>query len=198
MPDDRELPGIDIAASNDAEIDKYIIEAGQQGYFVKIPGFPPTREGIQAFLREFKCQRGGECCTGTLAYSADPHHVIGLDDTEVRRLARRLGLSRQAFLRRHTKTVTDEMGDHVGMTYPCPFYEDKGHRCKVHDAKPFVCRMFPVTGKVLADESKPEGQGNPYMLRAAAACPGAQTVAANAMKNYRDWSVEQRQKRKES
>lgn len=82
----------------------------------------------------FECTRCGHCCTG------EPGHVW-VNDEEINRLAKHLGLSRRSFLLRHTRRVRKRRSLKEYSDGRCIFYEDE--RCTVYSARPTQCRTYP-------------------------------------------------------
>ena len=84
----------------------------------------------------FACQRCRGCCRAKR---------IQVNPYEVARLARRLGLSTTAFIRRFT-----DGGVYLRFTSAnvCPFITEEG--CGVYADRPLVCRLYPL-GRHVAD-----------------------------------------------
>lgn len=156
------------------------------GYAVEVP-FKSTVTEAGRFLTDyFHCQRGGACCTGSLW---GKRSGVPLTDVEVNRLAALLGLDREAFLRQHctieprqadpsdlgVKDVAPDgtiRGELVTiMLHPCPFYELG--RCRIHEAKPFSCQLFPIVAA-----TRPIVNGEPGNLMVDTRCPGARLAIA--------------------
>jgi Fe-S-cluster containining protein len=94
----------------------------------------------------FECKPDcANCCVNHGNYAC-----VYLDDGEVRRLARHLGLSLPEFKKRYTEK---EDGDLIlRMDRPeCPFLEKR--RCSVYPARPTQCRTFPFWRSNLASRS---------------------------------------------
>lgn len=79
------------------------------------------------------CLQCANCCrtTGPLLLAAD-----------VSRLAKATRLSETAFISKYTRT--DEDGDVVFSSMPCPFLE-ADNRCRHYDDRPRACRRYPHT-----------------------------------------------------
>ncbi len=84
----------------------------------------------------FECQPDcGGCCTNHGDYE-----YLYLDERDIGRLARHLGLSVPEFERRYT--AVEDGWVVLRMAAPaCPFLE--GKRCGVYQARPVQCRTFP-------------------------------------------------------
>jgi uncharacterized protein len=81
---------------------------------------------------EIDCTTCGNCCR-TLQI------VVGRKD--VARLARRFGITTQAFTERYLAIADDGLGYFVASP-PCPFLGDD-NRCTVYEDRPQACRDFP-------------------------------------------------------
>jgi len=92
----------------------------------------------------FECTRCGNCCGG-----GTPGYVW-VDEDEIQRLARRLGLSGAELRRRYTRHVP---GWGRSLTekedFDCIFY-DRSQGCTVYEDRPRQCRTWPFWNRVLA------------------------------------------------
>lgn len=113
-------------------------------------------ETIQAFV----CQQCGHCCQG--------EGGIVMDDKDQLRLARHLGLELETFLDRYAETRGDKYYLRTGEDGYCVFF---GPNCRVHPAKPDVCRAWPFFRGNLVDALSWE--------MAADYCPGIQLKAGH-------------------
>jgi Fe-S-cluster containining protein len=84
----------------------------------------------------FECLPGcGACCV-----SHEDYEYVYLQDEDIPRLARFLGVETREFL--DSYTFEEEGWTALNMDRPqCPFLE--GTRCSVHPARPVQCRTFP-------------------------------------------------------
>lgn len=85
----------------------------------------------------FRCQKCSQCCR---------HKKIQVNPYEVARLAHNLRISTSAFIGRYTRnnaTVLDWNKDGT-----CVFLGAQG--CRVHAARPLVCRLYPLGRHVFA------------------------------------------------
>ncbi len=116
---------------------------------------PWYREGLR-----FECTRCGNCCGGSPGY-------VWVDDEDLRRLARRLGLAEEELRRRYTRYVPG-WGTSLTETegYDCIFY-DRDQGCTVYEDRPCQCRTWPFWDRVLASKRtwEIEAQGCPGMNR---------------------------------
>ena len=92
---------------------------------------PWYKEGLR-----FKCTGCGKCCTGAPGY-------VWLDEDDIERLAKRLNLPRDAFLKRYTRQV----GSRTSLiedphNYDCVFLKDK-KICTLYEDRPKQCKTFP-------------------------------------------------------
>ena len=84
----------------------------------------------------FGCTQCGGCCTGSPGY-------VWVDDPEIEKLAARLNITIEAFVRKYTRKVGGRLSllEH-SRTYDCVFLEG-GKRCKVYEDRPKQCKTFP-------------------------------------------------------
>lgn len=84
----------------------------------------------------FECQPDcGACCT-----NHGDHTYLYLEEQDVERLARHLGMSVREFERRYTSVEDGWVVLRMDLQ-TCPFLE--GTRCGVYAARPLQCRTFP-------------------------------------------------------
>lgn len=101
----------------------------------------------------FTCQRCGQCCQGAGG--------IVLAPSDARRLAEHLGIGVAELLERYAEQQGGKQRLRVGADGLCVFFQNG---CKVHVAKPDVCRAWPFFKGNLED---------PYSLEMAKEyCPG--------------------------
>jgi Fe-S-cluster containining protein len=79
----------------------------------------------------FKCRRCGVCCN---------NKRIEPDEEEQARLAAFLGISAERFAAEYLEPKTGEMGFRTNGD--CVFLDPDG--CRVHHARPLVCRLYPL------------------------------------------------------
>jgi len=65
-----------------------------------------------------------------------------LNDNDIRRLAKALGIKEKEFFSSYMRT--DEDGDRVMAQTPCPFLGEDNH-CLVYESRPRACREYPHT-----------------------------------------------------
>jgi len=65
---------------------------------------------------------------------------IVIDDKDIRRLARKFGITTRAFAEKHVMVAED--GVKSFQTMPCPFLGDD-NKCTVYEDRPRACRDFP-------------------------------------------------------
>ena len=82
----------------------------------------------------FKCTGCGGCCTGSPGF-------VWLTEEDIPRLAKKLGLSKEAFIKRHTRQIGKRLSLLEHPNYDCEFLN--GKQCTVYDARPSQCRNFP-------------------------------------------------------
>jgi uncharacterized protein len=117
---------------------------------------PWYRDGLR-----FTCTQCGNCCTGAPG-------LIWTNDTEIRALATRLGLSEALFRKRYTRTVAGrgttliERAD-AERGHACVFWQ-AGQGCTVYEDRPKQCRTWPFWRPLIETQAGWEG--------AASGCPG--------------------------
>lgn len=85
-------------------------------------------------FEETDCLQCANCCK-----SIPP--VVSKRDSK--RIANHLGLTKQAFAEKYL--VTDNDGDTVISSSPCPFLMDD-NKCKIYPHRPTACRQYPHSG----------------------------------------------------
>ncbi|MDA3961857.1 MAG: YkgJ family cysteine cluster protein [Planctomycetota bacterium] len=99
---------------------------------------PDTKPWYQNGLR-FDCTRCGNCCGGA------PGNVY-VSEAEVDAIADRLGIDREAFLRRYTRVVHRADGDRFSLVehknHDCIFFV-RGKGCSIYEDRPRQCRTWP-------------------------------------------------------
>ena len=122
---------------------------------------PFTRQNLNFFIGELKCQRCGRCCGGELDQIKDGGVIVKPD--EVKSLAGSLGVSPHQFKDKHTFTKEGKRF----MTLPCVFLTSDG--CSNYRGRPEVCRQFPFNKTYHHEKS-----GVDYM--SVADCPAGRIV----------------------
>lgn len=82
----------------------------------------------------FRCTQCSHCCTGQEGY-------VWLSPDDQARIARHLGLSPEAFLKRYARLVGRLLALVDRPNGDCIFLEDQ--RCLIHAVKPRQCLTFP-------------------------------------------------------
>jgi Fe-S-cluster containining protein len=87
----------------------------------------------------FICERCGICCT-----TGDP---IRLRHDDLARIAKHLKIPPGKAIKRLTVPDPDRPGVlNFKKILPCKFYDPVQHGCKIYDARPWSCRIFPFIG----------------------------------------------------
>jgi Fe-S-cluster containining protein len=89
-----------------------------------------TKENINFIREHLVCTQCGACCRNTNGEVLFP--------PDVEQLARRLGISKNAFKVKYTITY----GGKRLLKGPCPFLVD--NRCSVYEDRPIVCKTYPL------------------------------------------------------
>lgn len=87
-------------------------------------------------LDEFACRRCTNCCKG--------EGYVWLTPRDIARLTSHLGLAREEFMKKYTRTSDGEIAllDRSGPEKPCIFLDVSGE-CRVNPVKPQQCLDFP-------------------------------------------------------
>ena len=92
-------------------------------------------------------------CAACPAVCCTVYEAVSLDDRDARRLASHLGMTADIFLALYARrgprgeTVLKRKADAASGTGECcTFLDTEARRCTVYDARPDVCRDFPVRG----------------------------------------------------
>jgi Fe-S-cluster containining protein len=137
----------------------------------------------------FRCHAGLPCfnvCCADVNIVLTPYDVL--------RLKRRLKLTSQEFLQRHTiKPFTKDQKlpvlllrmDESKDSKPCPFVTEQG--CSVYEDRPWPCRMYPVGAASARTERDPVGPEF-YFLMKEEPCDG---FSEQAPLTIRQWMEEQ-------
>jgi Fe-S-cluster containining protein len=92
---------------------------------------------------------------------------IFFTEDERRRVERLYGLNKAALIDQfQSRRGTDPV---YAITLPCPFFSEKDGKCGVYDARPLICRIFPVEIEVIT--------GSIYMDRKV--CPERDNAKVN-------------------
>lgn len=103
----------------------------------------PVEEPWYAGGLRFRCTACGQCCTG------EPGHVW-VEEAEIARMARALGLSRRAFEDRYVRRVGARLSLREQPGGDCVMLE--AGRCRVYETKPRPCSTFPFWEGALRSE----------------------------------------------
>lgn len=102
----------------------------------------------------FVCERCGTCCA-----TGDP---IRLSQNDIERIARHLKIPLGKAVKKYTIADPDRPGVlDFKKVLPCKFYDPVTRGCKIYNARPWSCRIFPFIGiygsedRVLVHESCP-------------------------------------------
>lgn len=111
----------------------------QMGVMGNYPKRPEARwvNKLLKMQSSFECDMCGKCCT-----VADP---ITLEPQDVERISAFLGISIRKTIRKYATSIASN-GNQAWMmknSKPCAFYDPKNCSCRIHSARPFVCRAFP-------------------------------------------------------
>jgi len=87
-------------------------------------------------FRQIDCLACANCCR-----SLGPR----LTDRDIRRLSKHLRMKKDEFA--DTYLQTDEDGDYVFKSMPCPFLIEETNECFVYEHRPKACREYPHTDR---------------------------------------------------
>ncbi len=100
----------------------------------------------------FSCKQCGRCCRGP-----DPGYVW-ISEEEVRALARRVGLSVDAFGRSYLRRIGAKLSLVERANHDCIFWKE-GQGCTVYEDRPGQCRTFPFWPEFLESKDAWESIG---------------------------------------
>jgi Fe-S-cluster containining protein len=95
-----------------------------------------ARELHEDVFAAIDCVRCSHCCKTLKPV---------LSDADIKRIAKHLGLSRQAFIDTYLETDPED-GRQQMRVLPCPFLAEDG-RCRIYEHRPRTCREYPHTDK---------------------------------------------------
>lgn len=120
---------------------------GMRAFLTRLEKRPPrgldTRvaEADREVWRETDCLTCANCCRKM---------TPTFTDTDVRRIARHLGMTREAF--RERWLYRDRKGDWMNRSQPCQFLDTKTNRCGIYEVRPADCAGFPhLTRRPMTD-----------------------------------------------
>lgn len=93
-------------------------------------------------IKAFECLRCGTCCYGDGG--------IFLDEGEIRRIARFLGLSAEGFVTEYCETRIGRVSIRTGPDRYCVFHH-KEKQCLIHPVTPRSCALWPFYPANLRD-----------------------------------------------
>lgn len=128
------------AAFNSPRVHRRVMEAirmmGGVGFDPEVPD-PDRGNRLCKIHSELKCKMCGRCCT-----ISDP---ISLEPQDVERLSAHFGISIRKTIQKYAGRVEVEGQRAWAMkrASPCIFFDEKTKLCKIHVARPLICRAFP-------------------------------------------------------
>ena len=164
---------VDFTSISDSEIEELVedIYKANASINLSIPLLPET---IAEFFKTFLCRRCGTCCVG----GGDG---IFLSPDDIERLSTAMQLSKRRFKDRFTFI---NHGRRL-LPYPCPFYDSESHLCTVYQARPSVCRLFPLNNPIIEKGLYSSADGV-RMLTVSTCCPEGRRIACQFIKMQRD------------
>lgn len=133
----------------------------------------------EEFTFSFECIQCGKCCI---------NNVINLFTHDIVRLKRKLKKQTTDLIREGIFVIDyDRFGFPIAFLnftrkpnglYKCPFLEWRENKywCKIYDARPFVCRMFPINLSLL--------DRNPVFIYYQGKCPGTGVGENQTIRGY--------------
>ena len=94
-------------------------------------------------MKAFKCKRCGRCCQG--------ESTVSLSQSEIKRIAKYLGLSEEEFLKRFTVLKKPNRIEMKTKNGHCIFFDEKTNGCLIHPVKPDFCRIWPFVPSIFED-----------------------------------------------
>ncbi len=142
------------AAFNSPLVHKRVMEAirlmGGVGFDPAISD-PDYGSRLYKIQSELGCERCGRCCTISSPISLEPQ--------DVERLSARLGIGIRKTIQKYAARVeVDGQGAWaMKRASPCIFFDEATGLCKIHPARPIVCRAFPLLSpRTVGGEPWPE------------------------------------------
>jgi len=107
--------------------------------------FPFIPENIDELLAVSHCRQCGKCCkAGTM--DAEDASVVA-SEKEIEAIAKETGTSLDKLKAKLEKHPTQKDGWSIPL--PCMFYGNE--KCRIYDARPKVCRTYPLAGVTYDD-----------------------------------------------
>lgn len=123
----------------------------------------------------FTCTRCSKCCRHESGY-------VFLSESDVLRLAKFKGLSRESFLETYTRKVNLGIATRITLNeqenFDCTFWKDGG--CSVYPARPLQCRSFPFWPMNIASREAWEAAGDD--------CPGVNIGSLHSREDIDSWN----------
>jgi len=98
---------------------------------------------VKEKTRAFQCRMCGQCCYG--------EGGIFLEEDEVERISRFLGMDAASFLSRFCEESHGRFHIKCGPDHWCIFFHQE-KKCLIHPVKPKRCTLWPYFPAILADE----------------------------------------------
>lgn len=114
-------------------------------------GLPVEAKRIGELLNRSYCRGCGKCCLG-INTSNPLHPGLEVYEDELKLMGKYAHISYK-FLKKRTRVGQllrnperpSEVVKTRWLTFPCMFYDSKTKRCRVYEARPIVCKTYPVT-----------------------------------------------------
>lgn len=84
----------------------------------------------------FQCSQCGDCCTGAPGF-------VWVNQEEIEKLARKMGLEPEAFERLYVRQVGNRKSLVELPNGDCALFDSEARKCTVYEARPRQCRSWP-------------------------------------------------------
>ncbi|MFC1921026.1 YkgJ family cysteine cluster protein [Chloroflexota bacterium] len=142
------LDGKNILNLSDADLDAFLDALGKDDISMNIP-IPFTPQNVKELLSYGACRNCGGCCMPNPANPGGPG--VEIFDDELKIIARYLQTSYES-LKENTYEGQNQdnpwpLAEVIAtrlLPLPCMFYNEETKKCRVYDARPLVCTIYPV------------------------------------------------------
>jgi Fe-S-cluster containining protein len=131
---------------NDDDFDK-LFNAIANEQAAPVVDLPFIEENIKALLAASSCRQCGNCCKTGISDNEDASVIVNKEEVEA--IAKESNATFKELIGKLTLHATTK--DAWCFPLPCMFYQDG--QCQIYNARPKVCRTYPLTGVAHEDIS---------------------------------------------
>jgi len=142
------LNDMNLLRLSDTDIDALLEALGKDDISITVP-IPLSPEIIRELLAVSVCRRCGGCCTPNPANPEGPGVEVFTDELKI--IALHTGESFETLLNSTTEGRNQDlmypMDEIIGtcvLPLPCRFYDPEKKECRIYQARPLVCTVYPV------------------------------------------------------